>query len=158
VAKPPGITGIQHVAVLTPRLENAERHYADLFDAAVQFRTAIHEGEWVAIDPRHDWEAIRRARVQIHMSFLRAGALTVAVINEPGGPSGPLGHVCIECTDAEARRIRDRVRALGLRVPRDEPGTFRFRDEFGVHWEVTRDRDGAHRPSKRLDLGTGRVT
>jgi len=89
---------------------------------------------------------------------MRAGALTIAAIDEPGGKEGALGHVCIECTEAEGRRIRDQVRALELREHRDAPGVFRFRDALGVLWEVARSNEIAHRPSRTLDLGTGRVT
>jgi len=159
VAKTSGITGIQHVAVLTPRLEEAEEHYRELFEAEVAFRSGVYEGDWVAVDARHDWEAIRRSRLlKIHMTFLRAGALTIAAIDEPAGRDGALGHVCLSCTEAELRRIRDQVRALGLREHRDAPGVFRFRDLFGVLWEATRANEVAHRPSRSLDLGSGRVT
>jgi len=154
-----GITGIQHVAVLTPRLEEAEKHYAVLFEAEVVFRSGVYEGESVTIDPSHDWEAIRRSRLlKVHMSSLRSGALTIAVIDEPSGKDGAIGHVCIACSDAEGRRIRDQVSALGLREHRDAPSVFRFRDAFGVLWELARSNEEAHRPSRRLDLGTGRVT
>jgi catechol 2,3-dioxygenase-like lactoylglutathione lyase family enzyme len=159
VARGSGITGVQHVAVLTPRLEQAEAHYRELFEAEVVFRSGVYEGEWVAVDARHDWEAIRRSRLlKIHMTFLRAGALTIAAMDEPAGKDGALGHVCLACTEAELRRIREQVGALGLREHRDAPGVFRFRDTFGVLWEATRLNEEAHRPSRTLDLGTGRVT
>ena len=159
MARGSGITGIQHVAVLTPRLEQAETHYAQLFEAEVVFRSGLYEGEWVGVDARHDWETIRRSRLlKIQMTFLRAGALTIAAIDEPAGKDGALGHVCLECTDAEMRRIREQVTALGLREHRDAPGVFRFRDELGALWEVARAKEEAHRPARTLDLGTGRVT
>jgi catechol 2,3-dioxygenase-like lactoylglutathione lyase family enzyme len=159
VAKGPGITGIQHVAVLTPRLEDAERHYAQLFEAEVQFRSGAYEGDEVAVDARYDWETIRRSRLlKLHATFLRAGALTIVAMDEPAGKDGALGHVCIACTDPELRRIREQVGALGLREYRDAPGVFRFRDAFGVLWEAARSNEEAHRPSRTLDLGSGRVT
>jgi catechol 2,3-dioxygenase-like lactoylglutathione lyase family enzyme len=158
VSRSSGITGIEHIAVVTRRIEEAEAHYGDLFNAVVAFRTALYEGDWVAIEAQHDWEAIRRARLKIQMSFLRAGALTIAVTAETADKDGPLGHACLACTDAGYRRIRDRVRALRLREHREPLGTFRFVDAFGVRWEILRPGDEPHRPPRRLDLRSGRVT
>ena len=159
MAKAPGIAGVQHVAVLTPHLEQAESHYRDLFEAEVSFRAGVYEGEWVAVEARYDWDTIRRSRLlKVHMSLLRAGGLTIAAVDEPGGKDGALGHVCLACTDVEGRRIREQVTALGLREHRDAPGVFRFRDAFGVLWEIVRHDEQPHRPSRTLDLGTGRVT
>jgi len=158
VAKVPGISGIQHVAVLTARLEEAEKHYSTLFETKVVFRCGTYEGEWVAVDPGHDWETIRRSRLlKVQMTLLRAGALTIAAIDAPAGRDGALGHVCLLCTDAEGRRIKEQVGAMGLREHRDAPGVFRFRDAFGAMWEISRQDEEPHRPSRTLDLGTGRV-
>jgi catechol 2,3-dioxygenase-like lactoylglutathione lyase family enzyme len=159
VARGSGITGIQHVAVLTSRLEQAETHYAQLFEAEVIFRSGLYEGDWVGVDARHDWESIRRSRLlKVQMTLLRAGALTIAAIDAPAGRDGTLGHVCLLCTDAEGRRIKEQVSAMGLREHRDAPGVFRFRDAFGAMWEISRQGEDPHRPSRTLDLGTGRVT
>ena len=153
-----GITGIEHVAVVTRRIEEAESHYGDLFEAVVVFRSALYEGEWVAIDGRYPWDAIRSARLKIQLSMLRAGALTIALTADASDKAGPLGHVCLACTDAAYRRIRERVRALRLREHPQPLGTFRFIDALGVRWELLRPGDQPHRPPRNLDLRSGRVT
>ena len=158
MARGSGITGIQHVAVLTPHVEEAEEHYATLFHAETQFRTTTVAGEVVLIDRRHGWDAIHAAGVKVNMSYMQAGSLTLAVIDEAPGREGALGHVCLACTEQELKRIREAVRDLELREHRDAPGVFRFRDAFGVLWEATHAADVAHRPDRKLDLGTGQVT
>lgn len=152
----PGITGVDHVAVLTPDIEAAEEHYEKLFGARVLFRGATHEGEDVLIDRRHGWDEIRRLKLRVEWSFLRAGGLTIGVIGRRAGREGPVDHVGIGCTEPELRRIRERVRGMKLRVYPDTLGTFKFRDQFGVLWEVSRGM-GVAAPTRRLDLGTGRV-
>ena len=154
-----GILGVDHIAVFTSRLEDAERHYAELFGATVLFRGLMHNGEWVAVDGDAAWEDVRRRGLRLESTFLRAGGVTIIVTDEPSsGKDGPLNHVGVGASDAEFKRIRDQVRALGLREHESGADTFKFRDELGVLWEVSRGIEAAHRPPKRLDLGTGRVT
>ena len=158
MTKASGILGVDHVAVFTPRLEQAERHYADLFGAGVLFRGTTHQGTWVAIDGDASWEDIRRRGLRVEASFLRAGGVTIVVADESSpGKEGPLNHVGIGCGEAEYKRIRETVRGLGLREHESGSDTFKFRDALGVLWEVSRGMEAAHRPPKRLDLGTGRV-
>jgi catechol 2,3-dioxygenase-like lactoylglutathione lyase family enzyme len=157
VSRASGITGVEHVAIVTRRIEEAESHYGDLFEAVVVFRSALYEGQWVAIDASHSWEAVRRARLKIQVSMLRAGALTIAVTADSADKAGPIGHVCLACTDTAYRRIRERVRALRLREHPQPLGTFRFIDAFGVRWELLRPGDQPHRPPRTLDLRSGRV-
>ncbi|MEX2554276.1 MAG: VOC family protein [Actinomycetota bacterium] len=159
MAKTSGILGVDHVAVFTARIERAESHYGDLFGATVLFRATTHHGTWVAIDADATWDQIRRRGLRVEASFLRAGVVTIIAADEPSpGKGGPLNHVGLGTGDAEFKRIRDRVRALGLREHEGDSDTFKFRDELGVLWEVSRGMEAAHRPPKRLDLGTGRVT
>ena len=156
--KTSGILGVDHVAVFTPRLEQAERHYAALFGATVLFRGLMHQGAWVAVDGDASWEDVRRRGLRLESTFLRAGSVTIIVSDEPSpGKDGPLNHVGIGTSDTEFKRIRDQVRALGLREHESGSDTFKFRDELGVLWEVSRGMKAAHRPPKKLDLGTGRV-
>lgn len=158
MAKPSGILGVNHVAVHTSRIEEGEGLYADLFGADVQYRAGQYGGEWVAIDAKEGWDAIRRTRrLSVHVSLVRAGPLTIALIDEPTGRAGPLGHVCLTVTDQMQKLIRERAKALELREIPGEPGGFRFRDRLGVIWEIAREREAFHRPERRLDLGTGRV-
>jgi catechol 2,3-dioxygenase-like lactoylglutathione lyase family enzyme len=158
MAKSRGIIGVDHVAVFTPRIEEAERFYRDLFGAEVLFRSARHKREWVGIDADATWAEIRRRGIEVGVAFLRAGGLTVAVADEPApGKGGPLNHVGVGCSEPEFRRIRDRARELGLRVPEDTPESFKFHDPFGVLWEVSRGME-IEPPRRRLDLGSGRVS
>lgn len=159
MARTSGILGVNHVAVFTSRLEEAERHYGSLFQAAVLFRGMTHTGSWVGIDGDASWDDVRRRGLRVESTFLRAGGVTIIVTDEPSpGKGGPLNHIGIGTSDTEFKRIRDQVRALGLREHESGSDTFKFRDEFGVLWEVSRGMEAAHRPPKRLDLGTGRVT
>jgi catechol 2,3-dioxygenase-like lactoylglutathione lyase family enzyme len=158
VAKTSGILGVDHIAVFTPRLEEAERHYAALFGAAVLFRGLTHQGSWVSVDGDASWDDVRRRGLRLESTFLRAGSVTIIVSDEPApSKDGPLNHVGIGTSDGEFKRIRDQVRALGLREHEGGSDTFKFRDRFGVLWEVSRGMEAAHRPPKRLDLGSGRV-
>lgn len=158
MAKTSGILGVDHIAVFTSRLEDAERHYAALFGATVLFRGLMHKGEWVAVDGDAAWEDVRRRGLRVESTFLRAGGVTIIVTDEPtGGKDAPLNHVGIGTSDAEFKRIREQVRALGLREHESGSDTFKFRDQLGVLWEVSRGMEAAHRPPKKLDLGTGRV-
>ncbi len=156
--KASGILGVDHVAVFTPRLEHAESHYAAIFGADVLFRGTNHQGVWVAIDGDASWEDVRRRGLRVESTFLRAGGVTIIVTDETSpGKDGPLNHVGIGCSDAEFKRIRDQVRALGLREHESSSDAFKFRDDLGVLWEASRGMEAAHKPTKRLDLGTGRV-
>jgi catechol 2,3-dioxygenase-like lactoylglutathione lyase family enzyme len=159
VAKASGILGVDHVAVFTARLEDAETHYAALFGATVLFRGMMHKGSWVGIDGDASWDDVRKRGLRVESTFLRAGSVTIIVTDEASsGKDGPLNHIGIGTSDAEFKRIRDQVRGLGLREHEGGSDTFKFRDRFGVLWEVSRGMEAAHRPPKRLDLGTGRVT
>lgn len=158
MAKASGILGVDHVAVFTARIEEAEQHYAALFGTAILFRGTTHQGAWVGVDGDAGWDDIRRRGVRIEASFLRVGGLTIVVADEPSpGKGGPLNHVGIGCSDPEFKRMRDQVRAMGLREHEGDADTFKFRDALGVLWEVSRGMEAAHRPPKRLDLGTGRI-
>ncbi len=157
MTKASGILGVNHVAVFTSRIEDAETLYAELFGAAVLFRGTTLRGEWVGIDPSHGWDDIRRRGVRIEASFLRAGGLTIAVADEPSGKLGPINHVGIGCSEPEFRRIKEMTRRRGWRVTEEEHASFKFVDELGVIWEICRGMTSAERPSKTLDLGSGRI-
>ena len=158
MARASGILGVDHVAVVTSRVEEAEKHYAELFEAHVLFRGATQRGIWVTIDGEEDWTEIRRHGIRIEGSFLRAGGLTISVLDEPPpAKTGPINHVGLGCSDAEVRTIKERVKRAGLRIVEDGPEGFKFPDMFGVLWEVSRGME-LRRSGKRLDLGTGRVS
>jgi catechol 2,3-dioxygenase-like lactoylglutathione lyase family enzyme len=157
MAKASGIIGVDHVAIVTSRIEEAERHYGALFGAQVLFRGTTHRGAWVAIDGASGWEDIRRRGVTVDSAFLRAGGLTIALLGDAaGGKAGPVNHVGLGCSDAEVRRIKEAVEGLGLRFLEDSLEGFKFLDGFGVTWEVSRGMD-TRPPAKRLDLRTGQV-
>ena len=158
MAKASGILGVDHVAVVTSRIQEAERHYADLFATRVVFRIAKYRGVWVTIDGDAPWEEIARRAVRIEGSMLRSGGLTISVLDESGqGKTGSINHVGIGCADAEVRRIKEVARKLGLRFLEDSLETFKILDRFGVIWEVSRGMD-VKASGKRLDLRTGEVT
>ena len=117
MARASGILGVDHVAVVTSRVEEAEKHYAELFEAHVLFRGATQRGIWVTIDGEEDWTEIRRHGIRIEGSFLRAGGLTISVLDEPPpAKTGPINHVGLGCSDAEVRTIKERVKRAGLRI------------------------------------------
>ena len=158
MAKPSGILGVDHVAVFTSRIEEAEGHYAELFGATVLFRTAAQRGTWATIEGNPGWDDLRRLGVTVAASFLKAGGLTIAISEGPvPGKGGPLNHVGIGCSEAEVRRIKEKARALGLRFLEDEVQAFKFIDRFGVIWEISRGMELTP-PTKRLDLRTGRIS
>jgi hypothetical protein len=158
MAKTSGILGVDHVAVFTKHIREAERHYAELFEAVVLFRLVIHRGSSVGVDAAFGWDAIARQGLRVSSSFLRAGGLTLIVSDEPAGKDGPLNHVGIGCAEPEFRRIRELVRDRRLRVLEEGAGGFKFVDELGLIWEIGRGMEAARRPDTMLDLGTGRVT
>jgi hypothetical protein len=158
VAKASGILGVDHVAVVTSRIHEAEVQYADLFATNVIFRVARHRGEWVTIDGQATWEEIARHRVRVEGSMLRSGGLTISVLDESGqGKTGSINHIGLGCADAEVRRIKEVARRLGLRVLEDGLESCKFIDGFGIIWEVSRGMD-VKASGKRLDLRTGEVT
>jgi hypothetical protein len=157
VPKASGILGVDHVAVVTSRIQEAEGHYGDLFATRVLFRIARHHGEWVTIDGQATWEEIARLRVRIEGSMLRAGGLTISLLDESGqGKTGSINHVGIGCADAEVRRIKEVARRLGLRFLEDGLTSFKFLDGFGVIWEVSRGMD-VKGSGRHLDLHSGEV-
>ena len=158
MAKPSsGILGVDHIAIVTSKFEEAESHYGDLFGARVVFRGATVRGVWAIIDGDPGWADIRRRGVAIDSSFLRAGVLTIALLNEPGGKSGPINHIGIGCTDAEMRRIKERAKAAELRFIEDDVAGFKFLDRFGIVWEISRGME-FNASGPRLDLETGTLT
>jgi len=156
MAKTSGIQGVNHVAVFTSRVEEAERLYVELFGATVLFRATLHRGEWVGVDPAYEWADIRKRGLTVQASFLRAGGLTVIVSDEPAGKLGAINHVGIGCTEPEFRRIKELVRERRYRMPEQGADGFKFVDELGVIWEITRGMEAAKRP-KMLDLRSGRI-
>jgi catechol 2,3-dioxygenase-like lactoylglutathione lyase family enzyme len=158
VPKASGILGVDHVAVVTSSIREAEAQYGDLFATNVIFRVARYRGDWVTIDAQATWDEIARGRVRIEGSMLRAGGLTISVLDESGqGKAGSINHVGIGCADVEWRRIKEVARKLGLRFLEDSLEAFKFLDGFGVIWEVSRGMD-VKASGKRLDLRTGEVT
>lgn len=154
--KSSGIIGVDHVAIATARIEEAEKHYAELFGAVVLWRSTIVRGEWATIDGDPGWDEIHRHRIKVDSAFLRAGALTIALIDEPAGKAGPVNHVGVGCSDPEARRIKETAKRLGLRFLEDSLEGFKIIDAIGVTWEISRGTD-VKGPAKRLDLGSGRI-
>jgi catechol 2,3-dioxygenase-like lactoylglutathione lyase family enzyme len=159
MAKASGILGVDHVAVFTPKIEQAERHYGELFGATVLFRGTTHRGTWVGIDAAYGWDDIRKRGIKVQASFLRAGGVTIAVSDEPAGEkTGALNHVGIGCADVEFRRIKELIRAKGLRILEEGADGFKFIDELGLIWDVNRGMDAAKRPENMLDIFSGRIT
>jgi catechol 2,3-dioxygenase-like lactoylglutathione lyase family enzyme len=156
VAKTSGIIGVDHVAIATGRIEEAERHYGELFGTTVMFRGATVRGVWAAIDGDPGWDEIRRRGITVDSAFLRAGALTIALLDEPAGKVGPINHVGIGCADAEVRRIKETAKRLGLRFLEDSLEGFKILDIFGVTWEVSRGME-IKPPGKRIDLKSGQI-
>jgi hypothetical protein len=154
--KPSGILGVDHVAIATARIEDAEKHYGELFGATVMFRGTTVRGVWAAIDGDPGWDEMRRRGIKVDSAFLRAGPLTIALLSEPGGKVGPVNHVGLGCADAEVRRISETARRLGLRFLEESLEGFKILDMFGVTWEISRGMD-VKPPGKRLDLQTGRI-
>jgi len=157
MAKTSGIQGVDHIAIFTSRVEQAERLYVELFGARVLFRGTTLRGEWVGIDPTHGWDDIRRRGLTVQASFLRAGGLTVIVSDERTGKLGPINHAGIGCTEPEYKRIKQLVGQRSYRVLERGADGFKFVDEIGVIWEVSRGMEAARRPAKMLDLRTGRI-
>jgi catechol 2,3-dioxygenase-like lactoylglutathione lyase family enzyme len=158
VSKTSGIIGVNHVAIFTPKVREGEAFYTELFGATVLHRGVTFRGSWVAIDAAYSWDDIARRGLVVENSFMRAGGLTLIVSNEPGGKLGPINHVGIGCTEPEYRRIRELVRRRGSRVVEEGAEGFKFVDDLGVIWEITRGMDAAKRPEAVLDLGSGRMT
>jgi len=159
VAKPSGILGVDHVAVFTSKIEHAEQHYGELFGATVLFRGTTHRGIWVGIDAAYGWDDMRKRGIRVQASFLRAGGATIIVSDEPAAEkTGPLNHVGLGCSEHEFRRIKELVRAKGLRVLEEGADGFKFIDELGLIWDVNRGMDAAKPPEKMLDIFSGRIT
>ena len=154
--KQAGIIGVDHVAIATARIEEAERHYAELLGTTVMFRGTTMRGEWAAIDGDAGWDEIRRRGIKVDSAFLRAGPLTIALLDEPGGKAGPINHVGLGCADAEAKRIKETAKRLGLRFLEDSLERFKILDIFGVTWEISRGME-IKPPAKRLDLRSGQI-
>ena len=154
--KQSGIIGVDHVAIATARIEDAERHYAELFGTTVIFRGTTMRGEWAAIDGDPGWDEIRRRGIKVDSAFLRAGPLTIALLDEPGGKTGPINHVGLGCSDAEVRRIKETAKRLGLRFLEDSLEGFKVLDIFGVTWEISRGME-LKPPARRLDLRSGQI-
>ena len=159
MAKAPGILGVDHLAVFTSQIEQAEQHYGELFGAQVLFRGTTHRGTWVGIDAAYGWDDIRKRGIRVKASFLRAGAVTIIVSDEPHAEKpGSLNHVGIGCSEPEHRRIKELVRAKGLRVIEEGIDGFKFIDALGLIWDVNRGMDAAKRPEHMLDIFSGRIT
>lgn len=157
MAKTSGIQGVNHVAIYTRRVEQAEVLYVELFEATVLFRATTHQGHWVGIDADYGWDDARRRGISVEASFMRAGGLTLIVSEGTGGERGTINHVGIGCTEREYRRIKELVRAKGYRMPEQGDDGFKFVDELGVIWEITRGTDAAKPPAAMLDLRSGRL-
>ncbi len=156
MAKPSGIIGVDHIAIATARIEEAERHYGELFGATVMFRGTTVRGVWATIDGDPGWDEIKRRGIKVDSAFLRAGPLTIALLHEPGGKTGAVNHVGLGCSDPEVRRIKETAKRLGLRFLEESLEGFKILDVFGVTWEVSRGMD-IRPPTKRLDLQTGQI-
>ena len=158
MAKASGILGVDHVAVFTPKIREAEQIYAELFGAVVLHRGATFRGNWTAVDARYGWDDFAKRGLKVTTSFMRAGALTLVVSDEPAGPrAGVLNHVGIGCADAELKRIREYVRDARWRVLEEGADGFKFVDPLGVIWDVDRGMEAAKKPEKMLDLDSGRM-
>jgi len=158
VAKASGILGVDHVAVFTSRIREAEEIYGELFGAAVLHRGVTFRGVWQAVDARYGWDDFAKRGLKVEASFMRAGALTLVVSDEPAGPRpGTLNHVGIGCSDAELKRIRELVRERRWRVLEEGADGFKFIDPIGVTWDADRGMDAAKPPEKMLDLDSGRM-
>jgi catechol 2,3-dioxygenase-like lactoylglutathione lyase family enzyme len=126
---------VTHVSLRVSDLRAAERYYCDLFELQVAWRDRDGQSMFAS------WEDIDASGGTPAVILLWSGKLRLALGHSDGEevPANRqrLGHVGIQVTEAQLRRIRERVLAAGLEViaSRDDE-LFDFRDRYGVEWEL----------------------
>jgi catechol 2,3-dioxygenase-like lactoylglutathione lyase family enzyme len=127
-----------HMALLVTDLQNAERFYSQLFDLQVQFREARTIDGWATLPPGAGWPEAIAAGIQLELSFLRNGALVLALerASEMTADSGRISHLAVTVDPAAMAELKRRAAELGCQITLDHPRTLLFMDPFGIRWEL----------------------
>lgn len=139
------INAIDHVAVQVNELAKAERFYQDFLDMELVGRLRRNEqGVFDAVDRDYRWdEAIATGR-EAEVSFLRNGALTLALQNVGRGVRlgrNTLDHIAVRVDASTFVNLRGEALVRPMTILRNEDRYFEFRDPFGIAWMLTVDSD-----------------
>ncbi len=131
----------RHIALFVgPRLRQAERYYADLFDMRVSIREAPVGGDgaeatdWAQLPPDQGWDDAEAAGAEIGMVVLERDDVILALFaaQADGRQFYAIGLVMEpdEIIDVRRRLEDETVESSG-------EGWLAFVDRFGVRWQLS---------------------
>lgn len=127
-----------HAALVVDDLPEAESFYRTLFEMDVLFREGTRDDEYGKVPDDLDWETAVDDGVEPGMSFLRNGALSLALAedeDEGAVDGGRVDHLAFQVSEADFDSLRRRVRDLDCEVDEREKTVF-VTDRYGVEWEL----------------------
>jgi hypothetical protein len=133
-----GIT-IQRIDLAVESLRQAENFYRSLFQMKVAYREAADGDRTVRLDGQFTWEEIIADGCRIRKSVLGDESFQIAVCSAASDFSRrsrlELIVVGVECTDIS--QLTCAAGDLGCEFLERDNGRVRFRDPYGICWEIT---------------------
>jgi len=133
-----GIT-IQRIDLAVESLRQAENFYGSLFQMPVAYREAVDGEQIVRLDGNLTWEQLNGDGRRIRRSVLGDKDFQIAVCSAASDFSrrSRLELIVVGIQSTEIGQVVCAASDLGCHFLERENGRVRFRDPYGICWEVT---------------------
>jgi catechol 2,3-dioxygenase-like lactoylglutathione lyase family enzyme len=131
---------IDHIAIRVADVRRAEAFYHEFFEMDIVMRARRIGDEWEPIATDFDWHEALGAGFFPDLVYLRNGPLSLYVINAGRGAvmiEPRLAHIGLRVTPQTLTALRGIALIRAFSVVEDSPHTFRFRDPYGLTWNLT---------------------
>lgn len=125
-----------HGEIVHDDLPVAESFYRNLFEMDVLFREGTRDDEYGKVPDGFDWEAAVDDGIDPGMSFLRNGALSLALAEDGDAvDGGRVDHLAFQMSEADFDSLCGRARDIDCEVDEREATAF-VTDRYGIEWEL----------------------
>jgi catechol 2,3-dioxygenase-like lactoylglutathione lyase family enzyme len=133
------IERVNFLSINVQDLRRAERFYTDFFDMSIVARARRADGRIDLIGDDYDWEQAIVSETEADETYLRNGPLVLALHRVGVGARmdwSVIDRFSIRVDGATYNRLKAKVLVGSFETLGEDEAAFRFRDPFGVAWEI----------------------
>ncbi len=134
------LRSLNHIAVSVNNPAKAEQFYQQFLNFDLLGRARNSAAGLEPVEHDYDWDEATRAGRQANVSFLANGPVTLAVHNAGRSAridEGVVDHISVTVDAGSFAAIRGEALVRPLTLSAISDTSFRFRDPFGLVWEIT---------------------